>query len=276
MVDPNRLPDQWMVEDFRQGYPRFCALIDTHPALNIFRRFSKLRARIILRKQDTLSALEQQLETLDRQETTALYLASNRLDGNTERQTVLDDIEKAVKDYDDLIQRHSRILNTQNADSGDVCSLQNWIAGNRCLARADCAYLSRKDLFSMVEQDSALIKVQSVVEGFMIRYFASIYRRCCVDLSQDPNVYLPSEAWIGRLSRILIAGVVIILLLVPILICSNITSTEARIITVSFATITCVTTLVFAVQVRTIEMIVAGTTYATVLTVFVSGTGSST
>ena len=28
----------------------------------------------------------------------------------------------------------------------------------------------------MVEQDSALIKVQSVVEGFMIRYFARIYR----------------------------------------------------------------------------------------------------
>ena len=88
MVDLNRLPD-----------PRFCALIDAHPALNIFRRFSKLRARIILRKQDALSVLEQQLETLDRQETTALYLASNRLDGNTERQTVLDDIEKAVQDY---------------------------------------------------------------------------------------------------------------------------------------------------------------------------------
>ena len=106
MVDPNRLPDQWMVEDFRQGYPRFCALIDTHPALNIFRRFSKLRARIILRKQDTLSALEQQLETLDRQETTELYLATNRLDGNTERQTVLDDIEKAVKDYGSPVKPH--------------------------------------------------------------------------------------------------------------------------------------------------------------------------
>ena len=103
MVDLNPLPDQWMVEDFRQGYPRFCALIDAHPALNIFRRFSKLRVRIILRKQDTLSVLEQQLENLDRQESTALYLASNRLDGNTERQTVLNDIEKAVQDYGSLV-----------------------------------------------------------------------------------------------------------------------------------------------------------------------------
>ena len=99
MRDLDRLPHQSTVEDFRQGYPRFCALIDTHPALNIFRRFSKLRARVILRKQDRLSILEQQLENLDQQETTTLFLASNRLDGNTERQTVLDDIEKALHDY---------------------------------------------------------------------------------------------------------------------------------------------------------------------------------
>jgi len=99
MTDLSLLPDQSMVEDFRHGYPRFCALIATHPALNVFCRFSKLRARIILRKQDTLSVLEQQLETLDRQETTALFLASNRLDSNAERQTVLDNIETALQDY---------------------------------------------------------------------------------------------------------------------------------------------------------------------------------
>ena len=106
MVDLSHLPEHSMIEDFRQGYPRFCALIDAHPALNVFRRFSKLRARIILRKQDTLSGLEQQLEVLDRQESTALFLASNRLDGNTERQTVLDDIEKGLQDYGSLVNPH--------------------------------------------------------------------------------------------------------------------------------------------------------------------------
>ena len=99
MADVGRLPDQSMVEDFRQGYPRFCALINAHPTLNVFRRFSKLRARIILRKQDMLSVLEQRLESLDSQETTALFLASNRLDGNSERQTVLDHIETALQEY---------------------------------------------------------------------------------------------------------------------------------------------------------------------------------
>lgn len=68
------------------------------------------------------------------------------------------------------------MLNSQNANSRDVSSLQNWVAGNRCLARADCAYLSRKDLFGMTEQDHVLTKVESLVEDFMIQYFASIYK----------------------------------------------------------------------------------------------------
>ena len=99
MTDLSLLLDQSMVEDFRAGYPRFCALIAKLPALNVFRRFSKLRARIILKKQDELSVLEQQLDALDRQETTTLFLASNRLDGNAERQTVLNNIERALQDY---------------------------------------------------------------------------------------------------------------------------------------------------------------------------------
>jgi hypothetical protein len=193
MGDLDRLPGQLMVEDFRQGYPRFCALIDSHPAWNVFRRFSKLRARIILRKQDSLLALEQQLEAVDQQEATPLFLASNRLDGNTERKDILNNIEKGLRDYgplsparssisdiflDNLIKAYSRILNARSADSRDVFSLQNWVAGNRCLARTDYAYLSRKDLFSVVKEDGALVRVKSLVEDIMIQYFLTIYKVC--------------------------------------------------------------------------------------------------
>jgi hypothetical protein len=58
----------------------------------------------------------------------------------------------------------------------------------------------------------------------------------------------------------LIAFAVVIALLVPILISSIITSAKAHIIIVSVATIVCITILAMAVQVRTIEVIVAGTT----------------
>jgi hypothetical protein len=152
---------------------------------------------VILRKQDRLSILEQQLENIDQLESSSLFLASNRLDGNAERQSVLDEIEIVLHDYglvnpyfrgnisdvvvvvvDDLIERNRRILNSQNASCRDVSSLQNWVAGNACLARADSAYLTRKDLFSMAEHDGAIARVEGLVEDFMIRCFASMFKVC--------------------------------------------------------------------------------------------------
>ena len=77
---------------------------------------------------------------------------------------------------DTLIERHGRILKTQNAGSRDISSLQNWIAGNRCIARAETAYLNCNDLFGMAEGDDALTKVENLVEDFMIQNFAHIYK----------------------------------------------------------------------------------------------------
>jgi hypothetical protein len=289
--DLGGLPNKSIVEDFRQGYPRFCALIEAHPAFNLFRRFLKLRARVILKKQDRLSLLEQQLESIDQMESCSLFLASYRLDANAERQSVLDEIEQVLHDYgssiilcerisnvvtDSLIERNHRILNFQNPSSRDVSSLRNWVEGNACLARAEFAYLSRKDLFSMAEQDTAIARTEAFVEDFMIQCFGSIFKVClmfkdlnntlkrtqryCNEQSQDPNVYLPSGTWVGHLARVLIAVAVIVALLMPVLICNNVTGLGARIIIVSVATIVCIIALVMTVQARTIEVIVAGTT----------------
>ena len=88
-----------IVEDFPEGYPRYCALIEAHPGFHIYRRFTKLRARLILRKQDRLTVLEEQLEDIDRTEDVSLFLASNRLDGNDRRQSLLDEIEQILQEY---------------------------------------------------------------------------------------------------------------------------------------------------------------------------------
>lgn len=58
----------------------------------------------------------------------------------------------------------------------------------------------------------------------------------------------------------MIAVAVVIALLVPILLSTILTGAKAHIIIVSVATIVCITILAMAVQVRTIEVIVAGTT----------------
>lgn len=87
------------VEDYRQGYPRFSALVGSHDSFHVCRRFSAPRARLLLLKQDRLSLLEEQLERVDCEETAPFFLGCARRDTNAERKKVLDDMDTALADY---------------------------------------------------------------------------------------------------------------------------------------------------------------------------------
>lgn len=91
--------NHYSVEDFRLGYPRFTALIGAHPPFHISRRFSQLRSRLLLLKQDELSILEAKLEAVDEEETKELYLGNHRRDKNPVRRQILKDIDGALKEY---------------------------------------------------------------------------------------------------------------------------------------------------------------------------------
>ncbi|CAF9941261.1 MAG: hypothetical protein HETSPECPRED_003034, partial [Heterodermia speciosa] len=87
------------IEEYESGYPRFTALLSAHRPWLICRRFDKLRARIVLLKQDKLSLLEQRLERVDHEETSLLFLGKSRCDGNRDRLSTLSEIEAALADY---------------------------------------------------------------------------------------------------------------------------------------------------------------------------------
>lgn len=88
-----------LVEDYRPGYPRFTALLSAYDPYFLCRRFSKLRARLLLLKQDRLSVLEQKLEQVDHEETSPLFLGKSRCDRNPERISLLSDIESCLANY---------------------------------------------------------------------------------------------------------------------------------------------------------------------------------
>jgi hypothetical protein len=88
-----------LVEDYRPGYPRFTALLSAYDPYFLCRRFSKLRARLLLLKQDRLSVLEQKLEQVDHEETSPLFLGKSRCDRNSERISLLSDIESCLANY---------------------------------------------------------------------------------------------------------------------------------------------------------------------------------
>ena len=88
-----------VVEDHPNGYPRYSALVASHDSFFLCRRFSTLRARLLLLKQDKLSILEQKLEAIDRNERNPLRLGSSRVDDNAERAAILSEIDSALADY---------------------------------------------------------------------------------------------------------------------------------------------------------------------------------
>lgn len=87
------------VEGFKPGYPRYTALISAYEPYFICRRFDKLRARVLLKKQDRLSVLEQKLDEAGDEEQSPLFLGKSRCDGNQERIALLGEIDSALADY---------------------------------------------------------------------------------------------------------------------------------------------------------------------------------
>jgi hypothetical protein len=88
-----------LVEDYRPGYPQFSALIAADDSFFAFRSFRRLRARLLLLKQDKLSLLEHQLDQVDREETCPAFLGKSRCDRNQARLALMCQIETCLNEY---------------------------------------------------------------------------------------------------------------------------------------------------------------------------------
>ncbi|KAG5657466.1 hypothetical protein KAF25_006030 [Fusarium avenaceum] len=154
------------IEDFRPGYPRFTSLVSSHNPFFLFRRFSRLRARLLLIKQDKISVLEKKLDEIDEFEKAPIFLGKCRMDRNLDRLTVLSDIETGLAEFDDLVERTGRTLSFGPAEPRDTQSLRNWLDGNRCIARDEAAYLLyERDLFSLSPiVDNAATRLENWIE----------------------------------------------------------------------------------------------------------------
>ncbi|KAK3984183.1 hypothetical protein QBC44DRAFT_337438 [Cladorrhinum sp. PSN332] len=262
------------IEDYPPGYPRFSALIGSHVSFHLCRRFSSLRARLLLLKQDRLSLLEKRLEKIDREEVALLSLGSSRDDTNSERISVLSEIDAALADYDALIERNHRVLSLEDASHRDVANLQNWVDGNGCIARQETAYLARaEDLLSIASpDDGATTWLGVLVEGCHVLFHKNHPR---LAPSRDPNVHIFPRSSITRVARMLMTPFVVVLLLAPVVICNLVGSLTARLVVIITATTGFVAVLSSLTKARTIELTVAGATYTTVLIVFISNTDIS-
>jgi len=218
--------------------------------------------------------LEQRLDQIDQQETSLLFLGKSRCDGNLDRISLLSEIESCLADYDHFTERTYRMLSLNPAQQRDVQSLQNWLDGTGCLAKEEIEYLAhRRELVSLAPAgDSALLQLEVWVEDKLIRFYRGFRNSHYHSVSIDANVYIYSGTLIKRTARALLLFLITFLLLMPVVICNIINTISIRIIVIMISTISYLFILSELTKSRTMELILAGATYATILIVFVSGT----
>lgn len=178
---------------------------------------------------------------------------------------------------DQFVERTHKTLAYEKASRRDAISLRNWLSNTRCVARDECNYITHeKELFSVsMVKDSAMLRFEAWVEDKLIRFSrwrpivrrrpyplkqADRYQKNFDRVSTDADVFIYSGPWIKRIARALMLSLVTILLLMPIVVCNILTSTQSRIIVVMISTLCYLLFLARMTRSKTIELIVAGTT----------------
>ncbi|KAK4233730.1 caspase domain-containing protein [Achaetomium macrosporum] len=254
-----------VIEDYPNGYPRYSALIASHDTFQICRRFTRLRTRLLLVKQDKLSVLEKQLDKLDRDEDVLLRLGSSREDDNPQRQSVLAQIDNALADYDTFIERTDRMLAFEVPEQRHVTNLRNWTDGNRCIARAETEYLTRNEwdlLKAASHNDNALAWLETLVVDALVWIRKPFSKHDCDGsaISRDPHVHIFSKTAISRSSRILMIPFITTLLIAPVVICNSLNNLLARLIVIVLSTSGFISVLSGLTRARTVELVIAGAT----------------
>ncbi|KAI1311118.1 hypothetical protein F5Y03DRAFT_321598 [Xylaria venustula] len=265
------------IEDYPSGYPQYSSLISSYDPFFAFRSFRRLRARLLLSKQDELSVLEAQLDRLDREEVSPFFLGTCRDDRNAERTTVLAQIYSKLADYDVFVGRCRHMLSYNSASSRDVTSLLNWLEGTGCLSEEETSYLDRRsDLVSLASSsDLALEQLEDWVEDRLIQHYQGFRESPGFGISSNSTVYIYSGKMIKGIATGLMLLLITFLLLMPVVICILIDSIVARVLIIIISTAGLLVVLSRLTKSKMMELILAGATFATVLIVFVSNSGSA-
>ncbi|KAM7217474.1 hypothetical protein V8F06_007105 [Rhypophila decipiens] len=255
------------IEDYPPGYPRFSALLSAHKSFQVFRSFSTVRTRLILLAQDRVAILEHKLEGLDRNEESPLFLACSRKDKNPARRAVLSELQEALATYDDLLRRSHEVLSLEPPHPFHVSSLQNWEAGNACVARDEVAFLHNTlDLLSLSGKDD---RVMSWIEQ-RLSLLKFLHRGRRSNISRDDHVHILPQHYTRGITRAVVAPPIILLLMVPVAICIVVHNLYIRLGVVAIADSVFLAALANLTEATPVDLAVAGATYATVLIVFIS------
>ncbi|KAK0644315.1 hypothetical protein B0T16DRAFT_305298, partial [Cercophora newfieldiana] len=253
------------VESYPAGYPQYSALISSSDSFFVFRSFQRLRARLLLAKQDELNLLETELDNMDSAETSPFFLGTFRGNRNSARTSLLSSIQRKLTEYDSFVKQCRQMMSYSRANARDLASLRNWLEEAGCLSEEETVYLEREnDLVSLATpNDQAMKQLEEWIEDWLIRHykgFREVIKRPGFETSTNPTVFIYSGPIIKATAKVAMLLLITFLLLTPVVICVLVDSVMARILIIIVSTACYLTVLARLTRSKMMELILAGAT----------------
>lgn len=160
------------IEDKIEGYPKLAAVMNSDPNFANFRKFEYVRTRLLLHKQANLGRLLACLNELDEKayKDDPFVLQTTNLEQNSEHVALLTEIERELRDYDELLLRQQKIKAMKCPHPRNYHSLYNYIWQERVLAREEAQIFFRKDDFVSIASGQQSTWLEGMV-GDILNWF---------------------------------------------------------------------------------------------------------
>lgn len=281
-----------------KGYPQLAAFKASEQNFMLYRSFSCVHARLLLRLQASIQALESELDSLDRLHNETAEgrsrLASwdndvgacedEKAQGLRTRETILEELRIKVNQYDELLIKARELVGFQRPSSRDYGNVCRFFRKVGPVVEEDEEYLTwREDIITLRHGrewagfDGLVEELLHKFDGPLIRFFFCTPAQ--LRKSTDKDIYYYSPTRVSKLVNAFITIVIFALLAAPVLSMYHLSTLKTHEAIFSAIGVLMVFTLLFAAamaaltKARRHELFAASAAYCAVLVVFIGSTG---
>lgn len=240
------------MEDCPNGYPRLAAFNASEQNFMLYRGFSCVHARLLLKMQADIQMLESELDALDRDHVSfgdetrlrswdidVAACKAEKKEGERTRDDILENLRVKVCQYDELLVKARELVSFQRPTDRDYRSVRNWHEQAAPLVSEEQEFLLwKEDIITLrhgrewasfdglVEEmlhkiDCALIRVSFSLSSRSFVADSVSQRLFCTDdqrrKSSNKKIYYFSPSRVAKLVNLIITTVIFLLLAAPVL-----------------------------------------------------------
>ncbi|KAF1934752.1 hypothetical protein EJ02DRAFT_167266 [Clathrospora elynae] len=241
------------LEETPNGFPRLAAFQSSEPNFSLYRSFSYLHSRVLLDLQDEITTLEKELDEIDwddfgdepdRLRSREIDIDAAGGEENTRnRRVVLREIKDRLMDYDKVLIKARTLESFQKPSDRNYRSVRRYCHNTKPLMDAEMDSIrSKEDIVSLHsgrewltfdagveamigQMDHLLQKVFKTKTPPLLKYFRTPEAQA---KTSDEFIALYSSSRIDKVVNILITLVIFCLLVIPIILMYELTSTVSH------------------------------------------------